>query len=386
MNKLLLGTTALVAASLLMAGVAEAAKPKAKWGGAIRFTAGGSTQDVDAGGFSGAAGDGSKGPTLGYAFRTSSELKFNASGKTDAGMKWKAEVQLEADTNVSAQSALGGKGDETVIDETWVRFSGSWGQLTLGSQDGVEESYLISSDDAVKSAGTGGVDGNWTDYIDAGEISRMWDEPDDNEDSSDATKIIYVTPRVGGVGVGVSWTPDTGAHGQATDTDLGDDDFLNAVAVAVDFKKKLGGAKVHVAGAVHFGDAEDETLEDLLAWSIGASIGYGNWRVAGNYMDKGDSNEDKTNTFDQDATAWTAGIGYSQGPVHLGVAWLHGEVEIDAPDDDERDVLVVGASYMLGGGAKVLIDVFWLNDDSGESPSGDENEGVGFLVGAEVKW
>ncbi len=385
MNKLLLGTTALVGATLLMAGVAEAAKPKAKWGGAIRFTAGGSDQDQEKKGFSGAAGDGSKGPTLGYAFRTSSELKFNASGKTDAGMKWKAEVQLEADTNVSAQSALGGEGDETVIDETWVRFSGSWGQLTLGSQDGVEESYLISSDDAVKSAGTGGVDGNWTDYIDAGVISRMWDEPDDNEDSSDATKIIYVTPRVGGFGAGVSWTPDTGAHGQATDTD-DEDDFLNAVAVAVDFKKKVGGAKVHVAGAIHFGDAEDETREDLFAWSIGASVGYGGWRVAGNYMDKGDSFEAKSNSFDDDATAWTAGIGYSQGPVHLGVAYLHGEVEVDQPGgEDERDIVVAGATYMLGGGAKVFADVFWLNDDSAEDPP-DENEGVGFLVGVSVKW
>ncbi len=40
MNKLLLGTTALVGTSLLMAGGAYAAKPKVKWGGAIEFTAG----------------------------------------------------------------------------------------------------------------------------------------------------------------------------------------------------------------------------------------------------------------------------------------------------------------------------------------------------------
>ncbi len=384
MNKLLLGTTALVGASLLMAGVAEAAKPKVKWGGAIRFTAGASDQDIEKKGFSGASGSGSAGPTLGHAFRTSSELKINASGKTDAGMKWKAEVQIEADTNVSAQNRIGGEGDETVIDETWIRFSGSWGRLTLGNQDGVEVDYLISSDNAAGKAGTGGVDGNWTDYMKTRKVnSALWDEPDDNEDSSDATKIIYITPRVGGFGAGVSYTPDTGAHGQATDTD-DDDDFLNAVAVAVDFKKKVGGAKVHVAGAVHFGDNEDETKEDLLAWSVGASVGYGNWKVAGNYMDKGDSTEDKDETFDDDATAWTAGLGYSQGPVHLGVAWLHSEVGIDGGAEDESDTLVVGATYVLGGGAKVLAEVFWLNDDSGDNTT--ENEGIGFLIGAEVKW
>ncbi len=52
MNKLLLGTTALVGASLLMAGPVDAAKPKVKVNGAIAFEFGGSTQDVE--GFSSA--------------------------------------------------------------------------------------------------------------------------------------------------------------------------------------------------------------------------------------------------------------------------------------------------------------------------------------------
>ncbi len=381
MNKLLLGTTALVGASLLMAGGAYAAKPKVKWGGAIEFTVGGSNQDNDGEILGGGAGEGSKGPSAGYAFRTNSELKVNASGKTDAGMKWKAEVQIEADTNVGPPNKFG---SETVIDETWIRFSGSWGSLTVGNQDGVEESYLISGDDAVGKAGDGGVDGNWQDFIDAQTLnSRLWDEPDDNEDSSDATKIIYVTPRVGGFGGGVSFTPDLDAHGQATSRD-DEGDFQNAWALAVDFKKKLGGVKVHAAAAVHIGDNKDETKEDLEAWSLGATIGYGGWKIGGNYMNKGDTGEARANTFDDDATAWTAGIGYSQGPVHLGVAYLHSEVETSDPDDDERDVLVVGASYVLGGGAMVIADIFWLDEDAGSG--GSENEGIGFLIGVGVKW
>ena len=417
MNKLILGTTALVGASLLMAGGAYAAKPKVKWGGAIEFTAGGSDQDVEKKAFGGAASSASIGPSAGYAFRTNSELKFNASGKTDAGMKWKAEVQIEADTNVSANESAGNKadrghtpGDETVIDETWIRFSGSWGKLTVGNQDGVEVDYLIGGDNAVGAAGDGGVDGNWQDFIDSRPANgRLWDELDDNADTSDATKIIYYTPRVGGFGAGVSFTPDTGAHGQATSTDedpkLDEDgnpatgDFLNTWAIGADFKKKLGGAKVHIAAAVHFGENENEDIEDLMAWSVGAVVGFGGWKVAANYMDKGDSGIAKDQTVPSsidkirrqqgDATAWTAGIGYSQGPVHLGVSYLHSEVELPSfSDDDESDVIVVGATYMLGGGAKVFADVFWLDQDSGGSGSkdGTENEGVGFLVGVGVKW
>ena len=400
MNKLLLGTTALVGATLLMAGGADAGKPKVKWGGSIQFQVGGSDQDIEEKAFGGGAGLSSSGPSAGYAFRTNSELKFNASGKTDAGMKWKAEVQLEADTNVAANDdgvdtniskdedgAL--PTQETVIDETWIRFSGSWGRLTVGNQDGVEVDYLVSSDSATGKAGSGGVDGSWDDFIDARPVnSRLWDEVDDNEDSSDATKIIYYTPRVGGFGAGISFTPDTGAAGQAHSTS-DDDDAQNSFAFGADFKKKFGGVKVHIAAAGHIADAEDESDEDIEAWSVGASVGFGGWKVGANYMNKGDSLENKSNTFDDDAWAWTVGLGYSQGPVHLGVSYLHSEVEIDpadGPDNDESDTIVLGATYMLGGGAKVYADLFWLDQDAGDPASVSENEGVGFLVGVGVKF
>ncbi len=394
MNKLLLGTTALVAASLLMAGSADAGKPKVKWGGSLQFQVGGSDQDIEKQAFGGGAGLSSSGPSLGYAFRTNSELKFNASGKTDAGMKWKAEVQLEADTNVAANDdgvdtniSAGEDGNlpqqETVIDETWIRFSGSWGRLTVGNQDGVEVDYLVSSDSATGKAGSGGVDGSWDDFIDARPANgRLWDEVDDNEDTSDATKVIYYTPRVGGFGAGISFTPDSGAHGQATGTD-DTDDFTNSIAFGADFKKKLGDFKVEIAAAGHFADAVDETTEDLEAWSVGAVVGFGGWKLGGNYMNKGDSFEDKGDD-DVDAWAWTAGLGYSQGPIHLGVSYLHSEVE-DGPDDEhESDTLIVGATYVLGGGARVYADLFWLDqDDAGGTSS---NEGVGFLLGVGVKF
>ena len=380
MNKFLLGTTALVGASLLVAGGAYAAKPKGKVKGNIEFTAGGSDQDVEGAAFGGAAGPGSAGPTSGFAFRTNSEIAISASGKTDAGMKWKAEVQIEADTNVGASDSP----TESSIDETWIRFSGSWGNIRLGNQDGAEDGYLVGGDKAVSKAGDGGIDGNWQDFIDARPAnSRLFDEPDDNLDSSDATKISYFTPRVGGVSAGVSFTPDLGAHGQATDVDNGDD-FNNTWGIGVDFKKKFGKVKVLVSGAVHLGENEDETLEDLFTWGIGAHVAYGGWQVAGGYVDNGDSEQDKSVTFDDDVTSWSAGIGYSQGPVHLGFSFLHSEVDVSSTAEDESDTFIVGATYMLGGGARVFTDIFWLDQDDGDGSN--DNEAVGFLVGAQVKW
>ncbi len=371
MNKLLLGTTAIVGASLVMAGGAYAAKPKVKVNGGIQFEFGGSTQDLET--FQDSAGATTAGPNRGYAFGTNSEVHINVSGKTDAGMKWKARVEIEADTNVAEQEK------ESAIDELWIRFSGSWGQIRLGNEDGAEG--------AAKKAGAGGVDGHWDDYVGWREVnSRFAHEPTLTEDSSDATKITYFTPRIGGLQVGVSFTPDTGANGQSFSTDQ-DGDFENTLGFGVQFKKKFGGVKVAAAVVGHFGEIEDEPgedKEDLAAWMVGAEIGYGGWKLGGAYQDNGDGGEDVSSS-DQDSTAWDVGLGYSSGPVILGLSYLHAEVEKGDDGEDEGDTVNFGATYMLGGGARVFAEVFWFDTESAES-SGTTNDGYGFILGAGVKF
>ena len=56
-----------------------------------------------------------------------------------------------------------------------------------------------------------------------------------------------------------------------------------------------------------------------------------------------------------------------------------------AGKDDESDTIVIGATYILGGGARVFTDIFWLDTDSADT-GGTANEAVGFLVGAQVRW
>ena len=401
MNKLLLGTTAIVGASLVMAGGAYAAKPKVKVNGGIKFEFGGSTQDLET--FQDSAGPSTNGPTRGYAFGTNSEVHINVSGKTDAGMKWKARIEFETDTNVAEQTK------ESSIDELWIRFSGSWGQIRLGNEDGAEDLMHISGEGAAKKAGAGGIDGHWDDYVGWREVnSRFAHEPTLTEDSSDATKITYFTPRIGGLQLGVSFTPDTGAAGQSLSTDNGGD-LENSWGFGVNFKKKFGGVKIGIAGVALIGDFEnefesekvpanfaefldgtgtvetsDQGFEDLRAWMVGAEIGYGGWKLGAGYQDNGEGGEE-TGNGDQDSTAWDVGLGYSSGPVILGLSYLHAEVERPGEDDDdEGDTVNFGATYMLGGGAKVFAEVFWFDTDSGNSKT--FNDGYGFILGAAVKF
>ncbi len=385
MNKFLLGTTALVGASLLMAGPVDAAKPKVKVNGGITIELGGSTQDLEA--FSDAPGLASVGPSRGYGIKTDAEIHINVSGKTDAGMKWKAQVQFEADANVAATD--GNNITESTVDETWIRFSGSWGDIRLGAEDGAEDLMHHSGEQAVKKAGAGGVDGHWDDFVDWAAVnSRLPQEPTLKMDSSDHTKVSYFTPRAGGVQAGISFTPDTGAIGQATSTD-NSSDFENTWGFGVNYKQKFGGFKVVLAGVAHIGDNEDESKEELRAWMVGFNLDYGNWKFGAGYQDNGDGGQAKSTVGDDDATAWDIGFGYANGPIHLGVSYIHAEVDdpggADANDEDEGDALVVGATYMLGGGARVFAEVFWFDTESGDSSS-TFNEGFGFLIGSAVKF
>ena len=383
MNKLLLGTTALVGASLLMAGGADAAKPKLKMGGGIEFEIGASTQDFEA--FRDAQGRATKGPQRGYAFITDSELHFNFSGKTDAGMKWRAQIQFEADANVAQHDPS----KESAIDESWIRFSGSWGQVNLGTEDGAEDLMHVSGEGAQKKAGAGGMDGDWDKFIDFKAVnSRLIREPTLAADSSDHVKASYFTPRVQGLQVGVSFTPDTGAVGSAPSNDNQAGNFENTWGFGVQYKKKHGPVKLAGAFVMHIGDEESETLEDVEAWMVGAQIDYGNWKLGGAYQDNGDSGQDR-GVDDDDAWAWDIALGYSAGPVHLGVGYIHSEVESSSNDEDTLDAFTVGGTYMLGGGAKVFLEFFYLDTERGTGNSitgAADNEGYGVILGTAVKF
>ena len=201
-------------------------------------------------------------------------------------------------------------------------------------------------------------------------------------------RVTLVTKGVGGLQLGVSFTPDTGAIGQATSTDDGGD-FQNTWGIGVQYKQKFDGLKVGVAGVIHIGDAEDESEEDLRTWMVGFNLGYGNWKFGAGYQDNGDGGEAKSQTGEDDSRAWDVGLGYAAGPLHLGVSWLHAEVDdpggADANDEDEGDTVNVGATYMLGGGARVYAEVFWFDTESGDSHP-TNNDGFGFILGTGVKF
>ena len=120
----------------------------------------------------------------GYYFFMDSETKIEAEGAADNGINYSAKVELETDADIQEVNA----------DETRLAFWGGFGRVELGREDGAADNMFVGGEDF--QAGTGGIDG------DADNLAL----PGCDEDSSDAAKVTYFTPRVGGC---PAWAPAT---------------------------------------------------------------------------------------------------------------------------------------------------------------------------------
>jgi outer membrane protein OmpU len=185
-HKLLLGSTALVSAGLLMSGGAQA-QETARVGG-IEVVLGGFTQFGVVAGNKNTVTNG--GHDRSYSFYMDNEVFINANGATETGILYGSKIELEVGTG-----GLDGSSPDVFVDEVGLFFSANFGRIELGREDGAEDDMLVDANDV--QAGTGGLDGDGPNLglVDFG-------------DTADSAKVTYYTPRVAGFQLGASFTPD----------------------------------------------------------------------------------------------------------------------------------------------------------------------------------
>jgi hypothetical protein len=130
MKKALLVSTAIVGGPLLLATPAMAGGVEFSIGGNMDIQAGFMDADVDL-------------PDRGYDIVTDTEIHFNFKGEADNGLRYGAQVQLEAD-----------QGGTNNADEVWTWLEGNWGRVQLGDQDGAEDTMVY--DAGLTQSGVGG--------------------------------------------------------------------------------------------------------------------------------------------------------------------------------------------------------------------------------------
>ena len=182
MGKFLMATSALAFAGALAVGPASAAdKMSLGLGGYMEQWFGYANRDDD-----GAEG--------GWDTQSDTEIHFMGSLDSDMGLKYTVHVELEGNQN-SAKAAE--------IDESFVRVSGAFGQLEFGARDHA----MVRMHHGTNDVGIGLTSGDTQKWIPGAYLETAGHAG--TAGGGDSVKLNYISPRVSGLQVGVSYAPDS---------------------------------------------------------------------------------------------------------------------------------------------------------------------------------
>ena len=372
MKKILLGSTAIVAAGMI------ASVPTADAASKMKLGVGGYMEQWF--GFT-SGDDGVAQDYSGFDIKSDPEIFFKGSTKLDNGITVGVNVQLEATQN----------GDQ--IDEQYMFVKGSFGQIIIGD----ENSAMYKMHYAPSDFGIGMNSGDVTawnkpvkdaegDSINMGSHYRSpfgatYIEPDAVNDSA---KISYFTPRVSGFQLGLSYGPD----GNQDSNGLPNRDAANTdyIMVGANFKQKMGGMSVGISGG--YGTVTDAAAGGVEpeATSFGIKLGMGGVSAGVSYANFSDSGE-------KDQEGINAGVAYSSGPMGVSIAYFHGEKDGNNGDaatlnnQAERDVIHLSAKYAMGPGvtlAGTLGHAVYSSDDADLDNSVNESASTYVVMGLKV--
>ena len=363
-KKQLMAGTALVAATMFIAGGAVAAekkmmKPSISVNGYSEAVVGGILDEsLDIG----------ESDTSALDVRSDAEIHFNGRATLDSGMKIHARVELEGMHEHS--------GGDTV-DEYFLSVSGSFGQIVLGGTAGAPVRMLtgITGSFATGVGETLNFDNRWVPTAHPPGGGGLFNHLQHVRlDTGDAEKLTYISPKFGGFQVGLTYSPnrtndDSWARNNA---ETGVHDGLEG---AVSYGGKFGDVGFGVgAGMTAYQGPNDGSSGDLSDWLVAARLDFGGgFRV---------SVAHKRVTNDDDATQsqlTDAGVRYVAGANSFSLTGSVGEM-----DEGSASHTAIMGSYArsLGPGVKIHTNLLW--NDTENVAGTAQNSGVASITGIKV--
>ena len=384
MKKILLGTSALAMAGAF-AGQANAATWDLDWGGYYETSVVYRTGD----GLE-ALGDDAEGVDV----VQDGEINFTPSITLDNGLTFGVDVQLEADSQASAD----------IIDESYVFVSGSFGRIQLGSENAASYAMAYGAPDVTwigvnsgSLSGILGLSGGGRSFPDV---------------TNDANQITYFTPRFSGFQVGVSYAHDSSQDknspvGNLTDIFSAGANYVNSfgafdIAMSATYSTGNSTGTAGVAGTpavagvqitplsgivTQFGTTPGPrqiVLRDPVAavagtaatgeadpteYALGMTVGYAGFSVGGSYGNADNDRGSERDFFD-------VGVSYTTGPWATSFTYSN----TDNNDVSEVDQFIAGVNYKLGPGvlAGAYAGYMDVDVDNGEDLDG-------FVIGTGFK-
>ncbi len=326
MKKVLMGTTAMVAAGLLAAGPAlaeekEEAKPVhvGVKGYAEHWVAYVNHDSVMV--------DGMQADYSGFDSKSNVEIHFKGSTELDNGLTVGVTVELEASEGYGAEP----------IDASWITVSGAFGSFDLGGLDSVMSRMKVGPADVGRL------------YPDDGYVSWFANPGDDIVQppyashmrfGGDAEQITYMTPRINGLQIGASYTPEV-ASGNRPQPNRNAPGTYDVISGALNYEHNMDNGVAKVSATYAAADDHGSGM-NLGAYVAVAGVGVGaSWGQT----------DDRPGT---DKTAYNLGADYTAGPMSASINYFHSRWE---DGSGEQDIVHASAAWVLGPGVDMTLNL-----------------------------
>ncbi len=302
----------------------------------------------------------------GFDFIRDTEIHIGGETTLDNGLTIGTHFEFDVDGGESAD-----------VDESYLYFSGDWGRVNFGAEDGA--AYLLQV--AAPSADSN-IDGirqyvqpiNWA----AAGIVPFSDGLDyDHDPTGKADKLTYLSPVFSGFQAGLSFSPDTDAaddlEGIGTDDVAGD--IGQTYEIAVRYEGQFNNIGMILGGGYSHGDLEEDSGgdDDRQVWNLGADFDIGPFGIGVIYT------EDNNALDDTDSETLVIGTDYTTGPFKIGASYLN----LDTEDVTEVDRYTGGVTYEYGPGMSFRGSISYTEVDP---TGGDEVEGTAIVLGTQVNF
>ncbi len=295
------------------------------------------------------------------------------------------ETTLDNGLTVGAHFEFTADGADTNVgtNESYVYFSGDWGRVNVGTENGA--GYLLQV--AAPSADAN-IDGiapyvgpftTQTNFTGSAIGYAM-------AASSKNDKITYLSPVMSGFQAGFSMTPDTSGNsasvGIDTDTNVAGtvgETYELAVRYEGDFESVgvIAGAGYSVGKEEGSSTATDDREE----WNIGLDLDIAAFGIGAMYMEDNMA-EAGTGATEGDNETFVIGADYTTGPFKLGISYLNQEDK--ATSGIEYDRYTAGVVYEYGPGMSFRGSVQVLEQDN---PTGTaDTDGTAVLLGTDISF
>lgn len=209
----------------------------------------------------------------------------------DAEIHFKGKTTLENGTELGLRVELEASESSDQIDEHYLYLKGDWGKLILGAENGIGHLMQVRAPRFVP--GLKMFDNSITDDVfeDAYDAHLAENAIEDahmstklEHISGDAHKLSYLTPRVGGLQLGVSFAPNNanagGGENNAGSSDASKQEDI--IELGVSFKGMTRGIGYKFSYTAVEGDTVTPDRPKPESISTGFALQYGDWVFGGN--------------------------------------------------------------------------------------------------------